>query len=48
MSFREGDFLLVDYSTYVKETNELIETTSEKEAKERGVYRRTRFISRSL
>ena len=39
MSFREGDFLLVDYSTYVKETNELIETTSEKEAKERGVYR---------
>ena len=39
MSLREGDFVLVEYSVYVKETNELIETTNESEAKEKGVYR---------
>ncbi|MEM4749782.1 MAG: peptidylprolyl isomerase, partial [Sulfolobales archaeon] len=39
MTFKEGDFLLVDYSVFVRDTNELIETTREEEAKERGIYR---------
>jgi peptidylprolyl isomerase len=39
MSLREGDFILVDYSLYIKETNELIETTIESIAKEKGLYK---------
>lgn len=39
MPFKEGDFLLVDYSTIIRDTNELIETTRESDAKERGIYR---------
>jgi len=39
MSLREGDFILVDYSLFIKETNELIETTIESVARERGLYR---------
>ncbi len=33
MAFKDGDMLLVEYSLFVKETDELIETTKESDAK---------------
>ncbi|MEM0090223.1 MAG: FKBP-type peptidyl-prolyl cis-trans isomerase [Nitrososphaerota archaeon] len=33
-----GSFLLVDYTIRIKETGELVDTTSEKEAREAGIY----------
>lgn len=38
MPFNNGDFLLIDYTSKVKETNEIIETTIEEDAKQYGVY----------
>ncbi len=38
MSFKEGDFLEVDYSAWDTATNELIATTDEKLAKEKGIF----------
>ena len=39
MPFKDGDFLLVDYTLVVKETNELIVTTRAEDAKKYGKYR---------
>ncbi len=39
MPFKDGDFLLVDYTLVVKETNELIVTTRAEDAKRYGKYR---------
>ena len=38
MGFKEGDFLLVEYTARVKETNEIVETTDASKAKEAGIY----------
>lgn len=38
MPFNDGDFLLVHYTSKVKETNEIIETTIEEDAKQYGIY----------
>lgn len=38
MTFKDGDFLEVDYSAWDATTNELIATTSEKAAKDGGLY----------
>ena len=38
MAFKDGDFLEVDYSAWDAATNELIATTDEKLAKEKGLY----------
>ena len=38
MPFSKGDMVLVDYSVFVKETGELIETTSEEVAKKHNKY----------
>ncbi len=35
---QEGDFILVDYTGYVKDSGELIDTTIEEEAKNAGIY----------
>ncbi len=37
-SIREGDFVLIEYELRVKETGELIDTTSEDEARKAGIY----------
>ena len=39
MAFKNNDFVLVDYTVKVKETNEIIETTREDIAKENKLYR---------
>lgn len=39
MPFRERDFLLVEYTVRVKDTGEVIETTSEDVARSSGIYR---------
>jgi FKBP-type peptidyl-prolyl cis-trans isomerase 2 len=39
LSVAKGDFVLVDYTTTVKETGEVFDTTSEDEAKKTGAYR---------
>lgn len=38
MPISSGDFVLIEYTLTVKETGELIDTTSEDEAKAKGVY----------
>ncbi len=38
MPISDSDFVLVEYSLTVKETGELIDTTSEEEAKAKGIY----------
>jgi len=38
MAFNDGDFVLAEYTLSVKETGEVIDTTSEEEAKKAGVY----------
>ncbi len=35
---KEGDFVLVEYTGYVKETNEVFDTTNEEIAKESNIY----------
>ena len=37
-TIKEGDFVLVEYTGYVKETNEVFDTTSEDIAKESNIY----------
>ena len=39
MPLRDGDFVLIDYTLKVKETGQVIDTTSEKVAKEVGIHR---------
>ncbi|MEM0438417.1 MAG: FKBP-type peptidyl-prolyl cis-trans isomerase [Sulfolobales archaeon] len=39
MTFKERDFVLVEYTMRVKDTGEVIETTSEDVAKSSGIYR---------
>jgi len=38
MAFNEGDFVLIEYDLWVKDTGSLIDTTSEEKAKEAGIY----------
>ncbi len=38
MVLKDGDFVLVEYSLRVKETGEVIDTTSEEEAKKANIY----------
>ncbi len=38
MPLSKGDFVLVEYEVRVKETGELLDTTSEEEAKKAGIY----------
>lgn len=38
MSVSEGEFILVDYTVYVKETGNIVDTTSEELAKKENVY----------
>lgn len=38
MSIEKGSFVFVDYTAEIKETGETFDTTSEEEAKERGIY----------
>ncbi len=40
MPFKDGDFILIDYTAKVKETGEVIETTNEEVAKKEGIYRK--------
>ena len=40
MPFKNGDFILIDYTAKVKETGEVIETTLEDVAKKEGIYRK--------
>ncbi len=42
MSFKDGDMLLVEYSLFIKETNELVETTKEDVAKLHKKYEEDR------
>lgn len=37
-TIKEGDFILVDYTGYVKDSGEIIDTTIEEEAKNAGIY----------
>jgi peptidylprolyl isomerase len=39
MSLKNGDFILLDYTARIKETNELFDTTSADVAKKEGVFR---------
>ena len=39
MPLGEGDFILMDYTLKVKETGQVIDTTSEEVAKQHGIYR---------
>ncbi|MEM2910274.1 MAG: FKBP-type peptidyl-prolyl cis-trans isomerase [Nitrososphaerota archaeon] len=43
-----GSFLLVDYTIRIKETGELVDTTSEEEAKEAGIYDASRLYEPRL
>jgi len=38
MAFNEGDFVLIEYDLWVKDTGSLIDTTSEEKAKKAGIY----------
>ncbi len=38
MAFKDGDFILIDYTAKVKETGDIIETTLEDVAKEAGLH----------
>jgi len=38
MAFKDGDFILIDYTAKVKETGDIIETTIEDVAKEAGLH----------
>lgn len=39
MPLKEGDFVLVDYTVYDKESGKILDTTIEERAKEGGIYR---------
>ena len=39
MPLKEGDFALVDYTVYDKESGKMLDTTVEEKAKEGGIYR---------
>ncbi|MCW4007220.1 MAG: peptidylprolyl isomerase [Candidatus Bathyarchaeota archaeon] len=39
MALQKGDFILIDYTAKVKETNEVFETTSEETAKKEKLYK---------
>ncbi len=47
-SLSPGSFLLVDYTIRVKETGELVDTTSEEEAREAGIYDASRLYEPRL
>ncbi len=38
MGFREGDFILIDYSVRIKETGNLVDTSNEELAKKENIY----------
>jgi peptidylprolyl isomerase len=38
MAFKEGDFVLVEYTVKIKETQEIVDTTNEEEARKAGIY----------
>ena len=38
MGLKEGDFVLAEYSLYVRDSGELVETTNEEEARKAGIY----------
>lgn len=38
MAFKDGDFVLVEYTLKVKESGEAVDTTSESEARKHGIY----------
>ena len=48
VAFKDGDMLLVEYSLFIKETNELIETTKESEAKLYNKYEEERSYGPEL
>ncbi|AEM38084.1 peptidylprolyl isomerase FKBP-type [Pyrolobus fumarii 1A] len=48
MAFKDGDFVLVEYSLRLKDTNQLIDTTSEEEAKKEGIYDEDRVYGPEL
>ncbi|HIP85140.1 MAG TPA: peptidylprolyl isomerase, partial [Pyrodictium sp.] len=38
MAFNDGDFVLVEYDLWVKDTGSLIDTTDEEKARKEGIY----------
>ncbi|HIC98176.1 MAG TPA: peptidylprolyl isomerase, partial [Pyrodictiaceae archaeon] len=38
MAFNDGDFVLVEYDLWVKDTGSLIDTTDEEKARKDGIY----------
>ncbi|MCS7135702.1 MAG: FKBP-type peptidyl-prolyl cis-trans isomerase [Nitrososphaerota archaeon] len=47
-SLPSGSFVLVDYSIRIKETGELVDTTSEEEARQAGIYDASRLYEPRL
>ncbi len=48
MPFKDGDFVLVEYSIKLRDTKQLVETTSEEEARKEGIYEEGRLYGPQL
>jgi len=48
LGFKDGDFLLVEYTAKVKETGEIVETTNADKAKEAGIFDESREYGPTL
>ncbi len=48
MPFKDGDFVLVEYSLRLRDTGQLVDTTSEEEARKEGMYEEDRIYGPQL